>query len=249
MVKFDQERFQPGVSVDCVIFGFHAGQIRVLLLKLKGADLWSLPGGFVSREESVDDAAVRVLQERTGLKELFLQQFAFFGAAKRGQHGHAEWLVEQGVIPEQLQSWFQQRFITLGYYALVEYSKVPDPQPDPISESCGWYPLGNLPALMLDHNQIVFTAHNILKQHIYNQPVGLNLLPVQFTMPELRALYESILQKPLDRRNFQRKMLALKILIRKGKLQDGRPNKAPWLYEFDVARYRKAVREGFNLGL
>jgi ADP-ribose pyrophosphatase YjhB (NUDIX family) len=249
MEKLNTAPFQPGVSIDCVIFGFHAGLLKVLLLKLKKAERWALPGGFIRKEESVDESAVRVLQERTGLSEIFLQQFAFFGEAKRGQQGHAEWMVGQGIIPAGLQAWFEQRFITLCYYALVEYAHVPDPQPDQISELCDWYALEDLPPLMLDHAHIIEQAHLTLQRHLRTKPIGLNLMPQQFTMPELRALYEAILQKPLDRRNFQRKMLSLGILTRKGKRQDGRPNKSPWLYEFDEAKYAEAVREGIGLGV
>jgi hypothetical protein len=156
--------------------------------------------------------------------------------------------VEAGIVPAQLQPWFEQRFVSAGYYALVEYSEVTEPQPDYTSESCGWYSLHDLPDLMLDHRVIVEKAHETLKRHLNDQPIGLNLLPPRFTMPELQALYETVLGKQLDRRNFRRKMLGYDILIRTNATRRGAPHKAPRLYEFDRQKYHRALREGLNPG-
>lgn len=248
MKALNTENFLPSLSVDCVIFGFHGRGLKVLLLKLKKLDIWALPGGFIEKEEDADKAAGRVLEERTGLENIFLEQFHFFGDADRNAPGHADRLLEKGVITEDAYDWFKQRFATVGYYALVEYYKVQAPRPDYISESCEWCSLGNLPELMLDHAGIIEKAYETLKRHLSYQPVGLNLLPRQFTMPELRALYETVLGHKLDRRNFQRKMLGYDILVRVGKRQTGKPHKAPWLYEFEEDKYRKALLEGLNTG-
>lgn len=246
MSAIDQDHILPGLSVDCVIFGFHANGLKVLLLKLKNMDLWALPGGFVGINEDVDQAAGRILTERTGLDKIYLQQFHFFGNTSRNHKGHAARLVRHGVIPGDLFDWFNQRFVTMGYYALVEYSRVKIPQPDYTSDSCEWYSFLQLPELMLDHKEIIETAHRTLKEHLRSRPVGLNLLPKQFTMPELQSMYETILYKRLDRRNFQRRMLNYDILIRTGKRRKGGSHKAPWLYEFDKKKYNKALTEGLN---
>lgn len=248
MPTLDIKRLIPGLSLDCVIFGFHENELKVLLLKMKNMPDWALPGGFVEKEESVDQAAVHVLKQRTGLVNIFLKQFHLFGEVGRNNHGHARIMVENGVIPEALFQWFDQRFVTVGYYALVEYSKVKKPQPDYISESCEWRSLKELPSLILDHKHILAQAHKALKLHLDHQPIGWNLLPKRFTMPELQALYETVLDKKLDRRNFQRKMLSYGILIRTGKRRKGTPHKAPMLYEFDEKQYHRALREGFRAG-
>ena len=248
MLALNLDKYQPGLSVDCVILGFHQNELKALLLKMKNMDKWSLPGGFVEKDEDVDKAAVRVLQERTGLKNIFLRQFHLFGEVDRGDRGHVDGLLQKGVIGKDLYGWFKQRFVTVGYYALVEYSQVEAPQPDYFSESCEWCAINGLPDLMLDHAGILEKAHEVLKRQLNYQPIGLNLLPKRFTMPELQALYETLLGKALDRRNFQRKMLGYGILIRTGERRTGGAHKSPWLYEFDEEKYRRGLAEGLNAG-
>lgn len=248
MPALSVDKFHPGLSVDCVILGFHQNELKALLLKMKNMDKWALPGGFVEKEEDVDKAAVRVLRERTGLKDIFLQQFYLFGDACRGEEGHVDGLVQKGVIEKELAGWFRQRFVTVGYYALVEYSQVEAPQPDYLSESCEWRPISALPELMLDHARILEKAHGTLKRQLNYQPIGLNLLPRRFTMPELQALYETLLGQKLDRRNFQRKMTGYGILIRTGERRTGGAHKSPWLYEFDEEKYRQGLAGGLSAG-
>lgn len=248
MIDFNPQDYQPGFSVDNVIFGFHDRELKVLLMKLKQMEQWSLPGGFVQREEDVDQAAQRVVQERTGLGELFLQQFFLFGQVDRNDQGHAAHLQRIGLLEGELFAWFNQRFISMGYYALVEYSQVQQPAPDFISERCEWCNLEELPPMMLDHARIVQTAHQALRRDLRHKPIGLNLLPKRFTMPELQALYETILGLPLDRRNFQRKMLSYGILHRTEERRKGGAHKAPWLYEFDEEAYAQALAEGLQTG-
>lgn len=239
--KLEIDKLHPGLSVDCVIFGFHENELKVLLLKLKGLQRWALPGGFVRKDKDVDKEAVRVLKYRTGLDNIFLKQFHLFGDVKRNVPDHASSLVAKRVIPQELKAWFQQRFITVGYYALVEYSKVSEPTPDLTSESCDWHSIHDIPDLMLDHREILRTAHQALKRELNYHPVGLDLLPRQFTLPELQALYETILERNLDRRNFRRKMLSYDILIPTRERRTGGRHKAPLLYEFDQKKYKKAV--------
>ncbi len=240
--------FHPGFSVDCVVFGFHDRSLKVLLLKMKRLEKWALPGGFVLCEEDVDASASRVLAERTGLTDIFLRQFRLFGQVDRQDQGHADHLLSLGIVDDTWHQWFRQRFVSLGFYALVEYSQVQAPQPDAFSEVCTWCPLGELPSLMLDHAAIIAEAHQTLRRHLSYQPIGLNLLPRRFTMPELQALYETLLDKPLDRRNFQRRMLSYGILRRTEERRTGGAHKAPYLYEFDEKKYREALAEGLKGG-
>lgn len=248
MIQYQFDQYLPGISLDSVIFGFHQNTLKVLLLKIKNMQLWSLPGGFVQKNENVNDAAVRVLLERTGLDDIFLHQFEVFGNVDRIQQSHVDMLIDQGFFDagSESETWFRQRFVTIGYYALVEYSKVKSPQPDPVSESCDWFDIHDLPTLMVDHTHIVQQAYEKLKHNLNHQPIGLNLLPKRFTMPELQSLYETILGYELDRRNFQRKILSYDILIRTNEQRRGGSHKAPWLYEFDENNYQKALEDGLK---
>ena len=234
------KEFLPHVSTDCVIFGFHNNELKVLLLKWKDKDSWCLPGGFVRRDESLEDSALRVLNERTGLENIFLQQFQAFGDPQREKN-------KSTVTPiGNVKSWIAGRFITIGYWALVEYSKVM-PRADWLSDECRWWDLPNIPKLIFDHNTIVARALEALRMSLNDHPVGYNLLPEKFTMPDLQRLYETILGTPLDRRNFQKKMLALNVLERLAERKTGGAHKAPYLYRFDKRKYERALRQAASL--
>lgn len=236
-----QQIYLNHISVDCVIFGFHNDQLKVLLLKWKDGGKWCVPGGFVKKDESLDDSAKRTLKERTGLEHIFLRQFQAFGEPNR-EKGKKLKMLGAGS-----KSWLMDRFITIGYWALVEFSKV-KPHPDWLSEDCRWWDVHEVPNLIYDHNAIVTAALEALRQSLNDHPVGYNLLPEKFTMPELQRLYETILDTPLDRRNFQKKMLALDILERLEERKTGGAHKAPFLYKFDKKKYEKAAKKGLMIG-
>ena len=229
------------LSVDCVIFGFHDEQLKVLLLKWKEGGHWCLPGGFIKKKEAVDDAAIRILKDRTGLDDIFLQQFHAFGDPHRDRNK------ELLNIQAKSGKWLMERFITVGYYALVEYSKV-SPQPDWLSEECKWCDVSKLPKLIYDHGAIVNKALEKLRMSLNDQPIGYELLPEKFTMPELQRLYQTVLGKTLDRRNFQKKILGLGILERLKERKTGGAHKAPYLYKFDKKKYEKAMKQGLRFG-
>ena len=247
LLNAGEHSFLPSLSVDCVIFGFHENQLKVLLLKHRYLDIWALPGGFIYKDEPADAAAYRVLQERTGLNEIFLQQFHVFGEPERSEKEfHLQDLKRDG-INVNADHWILQRFVTIGYYALVEFSKV-SPAPDTLSENCKWWDIHKVPALMLDHRKILDKALITLRIQLNYQPIGYNLLPEKFTMPELQKLYETILDKKLDRRNFQRKILGYRIVWRLTETKKGVPHKSPYLYSFDLKKYNDALNEGLNVG-
>jgi 8-oxo-dGTP diphosphatase len=239
--------FLAHISLDCVIFGFHDGQLKILLLKMENQDQLALPGGFMMREETLEDAAIRTLEERTGLGNIFLQQFHVFSDPGRSDSaGRLEDLKKLGMHPVKLE-WFAQRFISVGFYALVEFSRV-QPKPDALSETCSWYNLEERGPLILDHDLILDMALTTLRSQLNHQPIGYNLLPRKFTMPELQKLYETILDKKLDRRNFQRKMLSYGILNVLDEKRTGVAHKAPYLYSWHLRNYQKALKLGLEAG-
>lgn len=241
----DTASFIPGLSVDNVIFGFHNNQLKVLLLACKDQKHWMLPGGYVLKTESVDAAAERVLLDRTGLHKVYLQQFSVFGDPKRSSAQLVKGLVKSMDLDETLNQWFLQRFITIGYYALVEFEKV-KPIPDPLSLACAWFDIDQLPRLIFDHQAIIEGALIAMRQHLNFQPIGLNLLPSSFPLKSLQMIYETILGKKLDRPNFNRKILSLGILEKKEKQFTGAAHKAPFLYSFKKKEYYKLLKEGIG---
>lgn len=247
MVKEGELGFLPSISVDCVIFGFHENQLKILLIKHRYRNMWALPGGFVSKFEACDAAAYRVLKDRTGLNEIFLQQFQTFGNTERySKKFHIEDLQNDGLEVND-NHWLIQRFVTIGYYALVDFIEVKQTK-ETLTESYAWWDIDNLPQFILDHKMILEKALASLRLQLHYQPIGYNLLPEKFTMPELQKLYETILGLKLDRRNFQRKMLGYDILDKLNETKKGVPHKSPNLYSFNLEKYQKALADGLNTG-
>ncbi|MBS1524751.1 MAG: NUDIX domain-containing protein [Bacteroidetes bacterium] len=223
--------YMHGLAIDAVIFGFHDNQLKVLLMQYKKSDIFALPGGFIHKEENLDDAAHRVVSERTGLKDIYLEQFYVFGDATRSDPSPMRTIMLANGIAPGNHHWLLQRFISVGYYALVDFTKV-TPMPDRIFDGCNWYALADIPPLMQDHAQIIKKALASLRANLDNKLVAFNLMPEEFTMNDLQILYETILDKKLLRPAFQRKILSLGILERIAKKWTGGAHKAPYLYRF-----------------
>jgi ADP-ribose pyrophosphatase YjhB (NUDIX family) len=220
------------LSIDCVVFGFHQNQLKVLLLKSKHIDEWMLPGGFVLQNEDIEAAAHRILGIRTGIQDIYLELFSVFGNANRQfPEIHQASMRAWGYQPDP-NHWICKRFVSIGYYALVDFSKV-IPTADEFSAACDWFDITEIPNLCFDHAHIFQKALEKLRQNLDVKLVGFNLLPPTFTMGELQNLYETFLGKKLSRTNFQRKMLSLEVLERVEKKFSGGAHKAPYLYRFD----------------
>ncbi|MVM38008.1 NUDIX domain-containing protein [Spirosoma sp. HMF3257] len=229
--KRDSNGYLPGLAIDTVIFGFHQNQLKILLLEYHNTGLMALPGGFILANENLNDAARRVLWERTGLSDIYLEQFYVFGDLARFDPTPMRAIMTaKGFTPPD-NHWLLDRFISVGYYALVDFTKAV-PIPDSLSDSCGWYDLAKLPPLMQDHQQIVQKALDTLRTDLDRKLIGFNLLSETFTMADLQRLYETILDQKLHRSGFQRKMLSLGILERLDKQYSGGAHKAPFLYRF-----------------
>lgn len=223
--------YMPGLAIDAVIFGFHDNCLKILLLEYEHTNLFALPAGFVKKEEDLNNAARRVLLERTGLNNIYLDQFYVFGNRNRHNPAPLQKIMKANGLTPQEDHWLLRRFLTVGYYALVDYTRAV-PIPDQLSDRCEWYELNNLPELMLDHKDIVQKALKTLRANLDQKLIGFNLMPVSFTMQDLQSLYETVLGEKLLRTSFQRKMLNLGILERFEKKYSGGAHKAPYLYRF-----------------
>jgi ADP-ribose pyrophosphatase YjhB (NUDIX family) len=240
MSRFNSQTYIPQLAIDCVIFGYKDNQLKVLIskLNLKG-DIYSLPNGFIFQHEGIDEAAQRILKERTGISNIFLAHYKNFGKAERTNLVHLENIFEQNrehfageiKLTQEEIDWLSSRFISLGYYALVDINKVTPTKSD-LDESMEWYSIHELPNLMMDHAEMVKTALESLRLDLDNNIIVLNLLPETFTMKEVQDLYETIFEDSYARNNFQKKILDLNVLERLEKKFTGAQNKAPYLYRF-----------------
>lgn len=221
----------PHLSFDCVIFGFNGTILKILILEYHATGLFALPGGFVRKDQSLDNAVEQGVKERTGLDDVFLDQFYLFGSLERSSPKDMERILRANGDDTEDNQWMKERFLTVGYYALINYDKV-TPVPDRFSDSIDWYAIEDLPPLMMDHRLIVDKALDTLRKNIDEKIIGINLLPQKFTMKQLQLVYEAILGQSLRRTTFQRKMLSLDILERHEKLFKGTAHKAPYLYSF-----------------
>jgi 8-oxo-dGTP diphosphatase len=227
--------YMAGVSVDTVIFGFHNDKLKALLLRFGNTPYFILPGGYVKKEESLDDAALRLLQERTGLKNIYLEQFYTSGNISRSKEEVAIELTQKmiGTIPHS--NWFAQRFVSVCYYALVDDTKV-NPVTEVFFTEVKWFDVNKLPKVLYDHDEIINKALKRLQADLDEKLVGFNLMSETFTMNELQKLYEAVYQKKFVRTNFQRKMLSMNVLERLEKQYSGKSHKAPYLYRFSESK-------------
>lgn len=235
----------PHVSVDCVIFGFEEGDLKVLLIErnLDESDhqskRYSLPGNLINDNEDLDTSAKRILRELTSLDNLYLQQFYAFGDPNRVKSSaDAQWLNAVRDVPTA-------RVITVAYYSLV---KLGDYQPSAASfaRKAFWCSINQIPDLAFDHNQILDAALRSLKNKLRVEPIGFELLPKKFTLGQLQRVYETILGTTLDKRNFRRKILNKDFLKPLQEKQKGVPHKRARLFEFDQERYESLKSGQFS---
>lgn len=216
------------VAVDCIIFGFSEGKIKVLVFQRKVEPLagkWSLIGSFVKGDEPVDEAAQRVLCELTGLEDVFLKELKSYSAVDR----------DPG-----------QRCISIAHYALINAEHNQDVV---AAYDAHWFSIDELPELVLDHEQMTRDALQALRVEARNQPIGFELLPDSFTIPQLQLLYEAIYKRPLDSRNFRKKLLSFDVLIKTNQKDYSGSKKGAYLYRFDEAKYKKFLITGYDFAL
>lgn len=239
MQPFNEINYISQLSIDCVIFGYKEKELKVLVPKIGLIEnLWSLPGGFIRQAESIEDAAKRILEERTSLRDIYLEQYRTFGQIDRKNLAIIDGLmllkekqIRNPFTKKENIDWFKKRFVSIGYYALVDINKV-NPQNSGFDESVSWQNVNALPKMIMDHNEMIGFALEALRQNLDQKLIGFNLLPETFTMKEVQELYETVYDKPFARNNFQKKILDLEVLERLEKKFTGAANKAPYLYRF-----------------
>ncbi len=239
MSIFDINNSIAHLSIDCVIFGYKDGELKVLITQYKfGKELWGLPGGYVLKTESIDQAASRILKERTNLDQIYLEQFRVFGEKDRieGSEFKKELKAvlhqfDPDLFNKELIEWITSRFVSIGYYALVNIDKV-QPQTGELEARLEWRNINELPKMIHDHNHIIAFAHEALRINLDKRLIGFQLLPDTFTMKEVKELYEAVFGQEFPMNNFQKKILSLKVLDRMGKKFTGAQNRAPYLYRF-----------------
>ena len=235
-------KLNPHVSVDVVLFGFDFEELKVLLIERanepKGqySDM-VLPGDLIYDDENLESAAKRVLTELTGLSNIYLEQFATFGDPNRVRNRNdLAWLTSIREDPSA-------RVITVAYYSLVQLADY-NPQGSSFAQSAEWVPVSQIPALGFDHNEIIERAQARLKEKLRYYPVGFELLPEKFTLGQLQKLYEAILGRELDKRNFRRKVLNMGFLIPLAEKQKKVSHKPAQLFQFN----KEVGESGFSSG-
>ncbi|WP_047246332.1 NUDIX hydrolase [Maribacter thermophilus] len=229
--RLEKDDYIQNISYDSVIFGFNGTQLKILILEYHNTGLFALPGGFVKINEDLDEAVKDGVSKRTGLENIYLEQYHTFGSLSRSDSTAMRRIIEESDLDVKDCEWMFGRFISVGYYALINYEEV-SPKPDALSDSINWYPIDSLPKLMMDHEEMVAKALQVLRANFENKLIGMNLLPAKFTMKQLQQVHEAILGEKLRRTTFQRKMLSKDILVRHEKLFQGKAHKAPYLYSF-----------------
>ncbi len=237
----------PHISVDCVVFGFSTNQLKILLIEReyrddsgKQARDHKLPGDFITLNEDLDLAAVRTLEELTGLNSIYLHQFAFIGQPERiWKKSDMDWLNTTTGMEIQ-------RVVTAAYFALINITE--SNSDFAIKNNASWIDIKEVPALAFDHRNIIDRGLAHLQKSLRNEPIGFELLPEKFTIRELQSLYEVILDCNLDNRNFRKKILKSNYLIQLDEKQIGVAHKPAFYYRFDKHIYNKQKKEylGFN---
>ncbi len=221
------EHPRAALTVDCVVFGMDDEDLKVMLIQrglppFEGE--WALPGGFVRVDETVDGAARRELGEETGLNDVFLEQLYTFGAVDRDP---------------------RERVVSVAYYALVNLvdHRV---QAATDARQAAWFPVHDVPSLAFDHTGILGVALERLRGKLSYQPIGFELLPKKFALSRLQHLYEVVLERELDKRNFRKKVLATGLLVETDEVQQDVAHRAARLYRFDERKYKQLAKGGFH---
>jgi len=225
-VKLTYDADKHLIAIDCIVFGFEGDQLKLLMVRRRVEPRkgdWALMGGFIRLDESLDDAARRILCQLTGLNNVYLEQLYTFGDITRDP---------------------LERVVSVTYYALI---KINDYDREIVKQNgAEWFPAENHPDLIFDHNDMALMALNKLRRRCRTQPIGFELLPEKFTIPQLQSLYEAILMQKLDKRNFRKKLLSMNLLDKFDEKDKENSKKGAFLYRFNRERYEQLTGMGFS---
>jgi len=219
MSKYYEDKDRFLVAMDCIIFGFSEGELSLLLIKRKiepAKGQWSLMGGFLRENESIDDGAKRVLNELTGLENVYMEQVRTFGEVDR----------DPG-----------ERVLSVAYYSLVKIEESDQERLD--DHNAYWIKINELPELVFDHGQMVELARDVMRQKASTEPIGFNLLPDLFTLTQLQSLYEAIYGTILDKRNFRKRVAEMDYIVKTDKIDKTGSKRGASLYKFNDRIYQK----------
>lgn len=225
MTKY-QKQSRILAAVDCIIFGFDGQQLKLLLIQ-RGFEpeknKWSLMGGFIQADESADAAAIRILHKLTGLSGVYLEQLHAFTDPARDPI---------------------ERTISIAYFALVDINLYQQQLTDEYHAE--WFPLGQIPDLIFDHQQMVALAREKLRYKAALHPILFELLPARFTLPQLQSLFEDVYDTTFDKRNFSRKVLSTKLLLKLKEKDKENSKKGAYFYKLDKKHYKKNFNKFLN---
>jgi hypothetical protein len=231
----DQDKYVPGVTISCVAFCFESGSLKLLLCKHKEDAEWVLPGGPITQDEDADQAARRILKSKIGVKRPFMNQFHFFGDKNRTDGAGMQGMSEPAF----------PRLINLAYYSLARNEEIKDLRSN--EDELRWFRIGDCSCIRADHKVIIDTCILAIRRQVGFLPIGYGLLPEKFAMPELRVIYETILERSIDRRNFQRKILSVGYVKPLHETRKTGGHKSPNLYTFDKKKCEEAVKLGIQM--
>jgi ADP-ribose pyrophosphatase YjhB (NUDIX family) len=219
MTSFYGEHSKVWLSVDCIIFGFDEGKLKILIGRRQmdpGRGEWSLYGGFVRSDESVDDAANRVLFDLTGLRNLYMRQVGAFGNVDR----------DPG-----------ERVVSIAYYALINVKDYDDR----LRQEYGleWVNFDEVPTLYSDHNEMIQRARKMMRQKISNEPISFRLLPSLFTLTQLQKLYEAVNGEEVDKRNFRKRIKDMDFIEKTELIDKTGSKRGAFLYRFNKRAYKE----------
>jgi ADP-ribose pyrophosphatase YjhB (NUDIX family) len=229
MTQFYLQEDKLYVSVDCIILGFKENAIHVLIIRRKFEPLKgerSLMGGFVREQESLDETVSRVVFDYTGIKDVYMEQVGTYGDVGRD-------IVE--------------RVVSVVYYALIDMELFDEELEK--KHNAEWVNINDVGQLILDHNLFLEDTLRLMKRRTATRPVGFNLLPEKFTLPQLQLLYEAIYQRPLDKRNFRKKLLEMDILEKLNEKEKSFSKKGAYYYRFNKEKYDRLLEDGYYFSL
>jgi hypothetical protein len=229
MAQFYQHEHRLLISVDCIILGFKDNEISVLIIKRKFEPLKgerSLMGGFVRNDENLNDAVSRVVAEYTGVENVYMEQVGAYGEVGRD---------------------VGERVISVVYYALIDMEQFDEKLKK--RHNAEWVNINKVGTLIFDHNRLLDDTVKLLKRRTSSRPIGFNLLPEKFTLPQLQSLYEAIYQRSLDKRNFRKKVFEMDILEKLDEKDKSSSKRGAFYYKFNKEKYDRRLEEGFGFSL